>query len=156
MKYVIPIVVGFCIALASCRLPHVVEEVEILEPDFAYSLCEAGQAEFSLIVEFDVKGVAKRKKIYHFPRVITENDFFMPTMVWCCADGGGGGYVLSYGVWEASETGITYRVSCSYTVDDKRGELEGNISTAWLEPKQENTEEISMMLKWKKKTEQST
>ena len=154
MKYTIPIVLGFCVALASCRNPHVVEEVEILEMDSNYSLCDAEQADFSLIVDFDVKGVTKRNETYHFPRVMGKNDFFMPTMIGCCADGGGGGYVLSYGVWEASETGITYRVSCSYTVDDKRGKVEKNISTSWLEPKQEDSEEISIMLKWRKKTEQ--
>jgi len=155
MKYIIPTVLGFCVALVSCRTPHFVEECEIVEPDSDYSLCDAEQAEFSLIVDFDIKGVTKRKETYHFPRVMTANEFFMPTMLCCCADGGGGGFVLSHGVWEASETGITYRVSCSYTVNDKRGKVEKNISAGWLEPKHEDSEEISIMLKWKKKTEQS-
>jgi hypothetical protein len=155
MKYTIPLVLCCCVALSSCRTPHAVEEIEILEPDSDYSLCDAEQAELSLVVDFDVKGVTKRKETYHFPRVMTENDFFMPKMAGCCADGGGGGFVLSYGVWEARDTGVTYRVSCSYTVDDKRGKVEKNISTAWLEPKQEDSEEISIMLKWIKKAEQT-
>ncbi|MDA3797853.1 MAG: hypothetical protein PF692_02105 [Kiritimatiellae bacterium] len=150
MKYTIPIVISFCVALASCHTPHFIEKVEILEPESAYSLCNAEQAEFSLIVDFDIKGVATRSETYHFPRIVKEYEPFPTSMFCCSADGGRGGYVLSYGIRKANSTGITYRVSCSYTVDGKRKKIEKNLSTLWLEPKQENTDGISLDLKWKK------
>ena len=151
MKFAILIILGFCVALTSCRTSHTIEGRRIINPDHMYSLCDAKQAKFSLIVDFNVKGITKRKETYHFPRVMVENDIFKPAILCCCADGDRGGYILSYGVWAASNTGIIYNVSCLYTIDGKQRELEKNIFTAWFEPKQEDSDDINISLKWKRK-----
>ncbi|RMD84791.1 MAG: hypothetical protein D6820_00690 [Lentisphaerae bacterium] len=66
-----------------------------------------------MIVEFEIKGVTKRKETYDFSRVVEEDegpwDCGFPESLY--ADGLGGGYNLSFDILEIDHTGITYLVS---------------------------------------------
>ena len=76
--------------------------------------------------------------------------------VWEVDNGGGGGFNLSYGVWGVSSSGITFRVSCSYSVDERRGKVEKNLTTPWFETKNEDANGLSISLQWIKREPNKT
>jgi len=125
------------------------EVIEVRELSTRYSLCDADQAQFSLKVNFSIKGVTEEKEIYHFPCRFSPTDhYFIPSIPMCSMDGPGGFANLSYGLWDVNSTGITFRVSCSYSIDRKEGNVERNITVPWLEPMSEDTDEITISLQW--------
>jgi len=141
----------FCMAIAGCKEKEY-DLVQIPEAPIAsvkpYKLCEQDAAEFSLQIDFEIKGIGTQKKVYHFPHRFTDSDFFISESLKSTPFGPDGNNILSCGLSRIGEDGVQFLVTCTNTTGENRREVIRNINIPYEKTINIDNTELKFSAKW--------
>jgi len=113
-----------------------------------YKLCAEKDAAFSLQVDFEIVGVGKDKRLYHFPHRFSDSDFFISESLKTEPFGAGGKNVLSCGLSRVDEDRVLFLISCTNTKGENRREVVRNVNIPYEKPVRIQTDELVFTAKW--------